>query len=262
LIILGSLALCVHPAVNHLFSATFPHWPAEARTEFIRGMTPTPADIQKEIANLQGGWLHQMPFRAQTAIVMQTLMLGTFFFWRALGLMLFGILLFRSGFFSAAWSARRYLIVVVVGAVVGLTIILAGIRANDARNWEPIYLIFTGTDFNYWGSIPVSLAYCAGVMLICQVPALLKSARPLAAVGQMALTNYLMQSVICTTIFYGHGLGWFGQVERVGQLGIVVGVWVIELIWSPIWLHFFRFGPMEWLWRVLTYGRAAPFRRG
>jgi uncharacterized protein len=69
-----------------------------------------------------------------------------------------------------------------------------------------------------------------------------------------------MQTVICTTIFYGHGLGLFGKVERTGQFAIVIAVWALELVWSPIWLARFRFGPLEWLWRSLTYWKLEPMR--
>ena len=77
----------------------------------------------------------------------------------------------------------------------------------------------------------------------------------------MALTNYLGQTVICTTLFYGHGLGWYGYADRVGQLGVVLAVWVFQLIASHLWLRAFHFGPAEWLWRSLTYMRPAPMRR-
>jgi uncharacterized protein len=77
----------------------------------------------------------------------------------------------------------------------------------------------------------------------------------------MAFTNYIMQTLICTTLFYGHGFGLFGQIERAGQAAIVVAIWALQLIVSPIWLRHFLFGPLEWLWRSLTYMRRQPFRR-
>jgi uncharacterized protein len=77
----------------------------------------------------------------------------------------------------------------------------------------------------------------------------------------MAFTNYILQSVICTTIFYGHGFGLFGNVERVGQIGVVAAVWIAELALSYLWLQRFRFGPLEWLWRSLTYWRVQPMGR-
>jgi uncharacterized protein len=76
----------------------------------------------------------------------------------------------------------------------------------------------------------------------------------------MAFSNYLGQTVICTLLFYGHGLGWFGRVERTGQILIVAAVWALQLVVSPLWLRYFRFGPAEWLWRSLTYLKLQPFR--
>ena len=104
--------------------------------------------------------------------------------------------------------------------------------------------------FNYWPSILVSLGYVGLVMLACRAGALRTLTRPFAAVGQTALTNYLLQTVLCTTIFYGHGLGWFGSVDRVGQIGVVAAVWAVQLVASPLWLRRFRFGPAEWVWRL------------
>ena len=98
-------------------------------------------------------------------------------------------------------------------------------------------------------------------MLVCRTEALQTLTRPFAAVGRTALTNYLLQTVLCTTIFYGHGLGWFGSVDRLGQLGVVFGVWTVQLIVSPLWLKRFRYGPAEWAWRSLTYGKLLPLRR-
>ena len=84
----------------------------------------------------------------------------------------------------------------------------------------------------------------------------------LAAVGRMALTNYLLQSIVCITLFYGHGLGWYGSVERTGQAMVVLAMSIAQLFWSPLWLSTFHYGPFEWLWRSLTYWRLQPMRRG
>jgi uncharacterized protein len=76
----------------------------------------------------------------------------------------------------------------------------------------------------------------------------------------MALTNYLLQTLICTFIFYGHGFGLFGQLERSQQILVVFGVWALQLIISPLWLSYFRFGPAEWVWRSLTYWKLQPMK--
>ena len=77
----------------------------------------------------------------------------------------------------------------------------------------------------------------------------------------MAFTNYLMQTVLCTLLFYGHGLGYYGSFERWQQALVVIAVWILQLWYSPLWLARFRFGPMEWLWRSLTYWQRQPMRR-
>ena len=98
-------------------------------------------------------------------------------------------------------------------------------------------------------------------MLVCQKGWLPGTRRRLAAVGRMAFTNYLMDTVLCTFIFYGWGLGFFGKVSRVEQFGIVLGIWAVQLIVSPLWLERFQFGPLEWMWRSLTYWRLQPMRK-
>lgn len=80
-------------------------------------------------------------------------------------------------------------------------------------------------------------------------------------VGQMAFTNYLMQSFICGLFFYGIGFGMYGKLQRYEIYYVVAVVWIIEIIWSHIWLRYFRFGPMEWAWRSLTYWKMQPFKK-
>ena len=80
-----------------------------------------------------------------------------------------------------------------------------------------------------------------------------KLQKRLAAVGRMALTNYITQSILCTFIFYGHGLALFERVSAPGRIGIVVAIWALQLIWSPWWLRHHRYGPLEWIWRTASY---------
>jgi len=77
----------------------------------------------------------------------------------------------------------------------------------------------------------------------------------------MALTGYLLTSIIGTGLFYGIGLGLFGSVDRAGQMLIVVGIWLFLLVLAPLWLRFFQYGPVEWLWRWATYGDRPRLRR-
>ena len=261
LLALGVALLAVASAYSIGSGVSLPYWPEEARVAFTADVwQPTPAMINAELAAYRGGWLDQQPVRSEGAFAFETLVLITWGVWRAGGLMLIGMALFKHGVFSARRSTRFYAALIAVAAAVGLPLQAYGILLDFARGW-PVWSFFVGVQFNYWPSIAVSLGYVGAVMLACRTVALRPYTRPFAAVGQTALSNYLLQTVICTTIFYGHGLGWFGSVDRAGQAGVVAAVWVVQLLSSSLWLRRFRFGPAEWMWRSLTYGVRQPLRK-
>ncbi|HSF54979.1 MAG TPA: DUF418 domain-containing protein, partial [Algoriphagus sp.] len=83
----------------------------------------------------------------------------------------------------------------------------------------------------------------------------------IAAVGKMALTNYFMHSVICIFVFTGVGFGLFGKLQRYELLYVVFATWIFQLILSPIWLKYYEYGPLEWIWRNLSYQKVYPFRK-
>ena len=122
------------------------------------------------------------------------------------------------------------------------------------HNWDPSFsLLQHGDVYKYLGSIGVALFYVGGIMLIAKNTIWHALQTRLAAVERMAFANYILQSVIATGLVYGYGFGLFGSVERWGQFLIVLIIWAFQLWMSPIWLSKFRFGPLEWLWRSLTY---------
>ncbi|HZS08203.1 MAG TPA: DUF418 domain-containing protein [Blastocatellia bacterium] len=106
-----------------------------------------------------------------------------------------------------------------------------------------------------------SFCYAATLALLAQTGAWRRRLAPLAAVGQTALTNYLLQSLVCTTIFYGYGLKLYGSVRPVYALLLTLAIYAAQVWWSGWWLRRYRFGPVEWLWRSLTYGRRQPWLR-
>lgn len=111
------------------------------------------------------------------------------------------------------------------------------------------------------GGPGLGLAYCAGLILLSQRPGWAERLAPLTAAGRMAFTNYLLQSVICTLLFYGYGLGLYGQVGPAGGLILSFLIYGVQLLLSRWWLDRFRLGPLEWLWRSLTYRQLQPLRR-
>ena len=261
LLVLGVALLAIASAYSVGTGLSLPYWTQEARSVFTQEVwQPTPEMIEAELAAYRGGWLVQQPVRSAGALEFETFALITWGLWRAGGLMLIGMALFRRGVFSAECSPRFYAALIAVAVAIGLPLVGYGIATDFARGW-PVWSFFIGAQFNYWPSIVVSLGYVGVVMLACRTSALRALTRPLAAVGRTALTNYLLQTILCTALFYGHGLGWFGFVDRMWQVGVVVAVWTVQLVASPLWLRRYRFGPAEWAWRSLTYGVRLPLRQ-
>jgi uncharacterized protein len=110
------------------------------------------------------------------------------------------------------------------------------------------------------GPVPLALAYGAALLLALRSPTVSRAAGPFAAAGQMALTNYLTQSAMLSLLFYGYGLGQSGRIGSAAGVGIGLAVYACQLALSVWWLRRYRFGPVEWLWRSLTYGRPQPMR--
>ncbi|MEK6703757.1 MAG: DUF418 domain-containing protein [Planctomycetota bacterium] len=224
-------------------------------------MVPSAEKVLAEVTARRGDWIGNFKFNAGLAIFFQTFLFAIWTLWRALGLMLVGMALAKLGFFAARWQARTYATLAAIGYVIGLPVIALGATQLHARVGDVGFAFGLGAQYNYVGSLLVAFAHASVVMLICKSGVLRDLTARLAAVGRMAFTNYLMQSVLCTLIFFGFGLGYFAHFERAGAYLFVLGVWGIELLWSPLWLARFRFGPAEWLWRSLTYLRLQPLRR-
>lgn len=219
--------------------------------------SPPMATLTEEVTTYQSGWLEQMDHRVPTALQRQTEGFLGVTLYRAGGSMLLGMALFQWGVLTEERSDRFYRRLALYGTVVGVPTILAGVWFIELNDWGPGAALFY-RQFNYWGSLALSTAYIGLVIGYCRHHEDGILTRALAAVGRTAFTNYLLQTVLATTIFYGHGLGLFGQVSRVEGLGIVVVIWAIQIPLSVLWLRYFRFGPVEWVWRVLTYGRGQP----
>lgn len=129
---------------------------------------------------------------------------------------------------------------------------------NEPDNYYA--MMFFGSALLGLGGPAQALAYAAGITLILRRDTWKKLLNPIAMAGRMALTNYLLQSIICTLIFYSYGLGLYGSVGRATGIVLAVGIYIAEVVFSIAWLQKFRFGPAEWLWRSLTYGKCQPMR--
>jgi uncharacterized protein len=110
------------------------------------------------------------------------------------------------------------------------------------------------------GCLALSFFYASAIILLAQRHGWKTRLAPLAAVGRMALSNYLFQTLVCTTLFYSYGFGLFGKVGPAAGLALTFAIYSAQVPLSLWWLRHFRFGPMEWVWRSLTYGKPQPMR--
>lgn len=181
--------------------------------------------------------------------------------WHALALFFLGAAFMKWGIFGPQ-SARLHAWFIVIGVLIGLPLEILATRLTYLGVVEDRWQMLTiagglhelGSTFMFLGWVGL---LCRWTWSNC-LPRL-KAA--VANVGRMALTNYLLQTVLCTVIMYWWGLGWFGECSRVQLIGLVVLVYTGQLVWSSAWLHVFSMGPMEWLWRTLTYLRWQPLVR-
>ena len=181
--------------------------------------------------------------------------------WDVLSMMLIGIALFRWGFLTGEKPASQYWLMVLIGYAVGIAINYYEMQTILEAKFS--ILSFKQADITYyWGRIFISIGHIGLIMLFCKIGIFNWLKNGLAAVGKMALTNYLMHSVICMFIFTGVGFGLIGKLERYELLYVVLGIWIFQLILSPIWLRYFHYGPMEWFWRNLSYLKVHALRKG
>jgi uncharacterized protein len=175
--------------------------------------------------------------------------------------MLLGMALMKLGILSGDRSTDFYRRMALFGYGLGLPLAILSAVMLETHRFDPLFVARYGGIPNYFGSILVAMGHIGAVLLIVRSGALRAVVSRFAAVGRMALSNYLAQSLIMTSLFYGYGLGLYGTVPRVWQQALVVVVIALQLLVSTWWLKRFHFGPAEWLWRSLTYGQRQPMRR-
>jgi uncharacterized protein len=232
---------------------TMQYWPEEEVLKMQESALLSSPEAQGEIAAYSGSWVEQLPHRAMVVAVMQFLIFPFYLFWHCVGLMMVGMAAHKWNILSASRSIRFYTVTLIISAIIGFPLIAIGVWYKQQHGWDPALVRFLDSNWNTVGGVFVAFAWICIVMLICKLGLLTFARKALAATGQMALTNYLGQTIICTTLFYGHGFGWFGQFERVELLYVVVVIWSFQIGFSLLWLKKFRFGPFEWLWRCATY---------
>lgn len=179
------------------------------------------------------------------------------------GLFLLGMWFVRSGAITAPERFPRFHARLRwIALPVGLLVMLVSFWIEPTTDLGAIGLrysvVFT---LNMLANVLMSLGYLAWIVRGMQSAVWSPRLSVLAPAGRMALTLYLMQSLVCTWIFYGYGLGYFEQLSRAWQVPFVFALFTFQVMIAHVWLRHFRFGPMEWVWRSLTYLRLQPMRR-
>ena len=232
---------------------TFYGMPADELESTFAFFHPSTEEIASQTQAMRGSYLKQMPLRMEEALGLQTVVFMIEIFWRTSAMMLLGMILFRKGILSADKSTAYYKKMIWVGFVPGLIISSIGLGQVYASEWSGAYVMNIGANYKFLSGLFMALGYIGLIIWIYKKGIFKKFQNRLQATGRMAFTNYIGMSVICTLIFNGHGLGFFGTLDRLQQFLIVIAVWIVILIISPLVLKNYRFGPLEWLWRKLTY---------
>lgn len=219
---------------------------------------PSAAHRAEALALYRGGWLALVEHQLTEKTIFP--LIGTFVLgWETLAYMLLGMAALRSGLFTGAWSDSRYVRWALLCLLAALPVYLVGLwflfRSDFAAS-----AVFT---WAFAATVPARplmvIAFACLIILATRRSGALT--RRIAAAGRAAFSNYLGTSVVMTGLFYGWGLGLFGKLGRIELVPVVLGAWLVMLLWSKPWLERFRYGPLEWAWRSLTYGKLEPLRR-
>lgn len=227
--------------------------PPEQMAEIERQMWTPPADeVARLIGAYQGGWITGLSANAESWTMMVLHALPSLIV-RTAGVMMIGMGLFKLGFFSGNAPNWLYALVLAFGAG-ALAIIFVQANINAEAGFAFAHMQAGGMFANNALSIVVSLGYASLFIFLVKLGWRVITG-PLAAVGRMAFTNYIAQSLIMSTLMWGgaRGFGLYGELSRVDLWQIVLAIWALQLIWSPLWLQRFAMGPLESLWRRLTY---------
>ena len=224
----------------------------------LKNWQPPAEELAKELKAYRGNYLENFKRRAEGASSLHNFAYYSPGWWDVLAFLLLGMGLFQTGVLTGDRSNSFYIKLLLFGYATGLSLNTVLVLRIAAAKYD----LLTAVDaYGYYqlGRLLVALAHVSLLVLIVKHGALTWLTRRLAAVGQMAFSNYISHTLIATTLFYGFGFGLYGKLERYQLYGVVAAIWTFQLIISPIWLRHYRFGPLEWAWRSLTYWQRQPF---
>lgn len=219
----------------------------------------TQEEVDAEIEKMHKGYFKAFQAKIEHNQFMQTWLPYRLWPWDILSFMLIGMAFFKLRIFHGERSNRFYLLMLLIGYSVGLAINYYETQMLVNSNFDSL-LTYKADQTYQLGRLGVTMGHVGLFMLFIKSGILRFLQKALAAVGILALTNYLIHSIITSIIFYGDGLALYGELQRYELYYIVFSIWIFQLIVSPIYLKYFIYGPAEWIWRSLTYQKLQPFR--
>lgn len=180
--------------------------------------------------------------------------------WDMMPYMLLGIMLLRMGFFDERTKQGVHFAIAFVGIGTGLAThawMNLGLQENPL---DPVNSFYYRIFFDL-GRLPFVLGYLSLIIFVFRMPIFRRIGDGMSATGRMALSNYLMQSILAAFLLYGFGLGQFNQLRRLDLAMVIIVVWILQIGFSVFWMRRFHYGPFEWLWRSLTYWQAQSLRK-
>jgi uncharacterized protein len=218
--------------------------------------------VEKQLKEIRGGYAELYEARSRMAEESETFGM---YYWAIFDVPLFmflGLAFFKLGILQGEAKTKVYAWMTAIGLGVGLPLSYLFVTYDVNYNFNYFEIIKNKPFEFYELQRFIHSIGIFGLIMLMYKSGLFKWLFALMRpVGQMAFTNYIMQSVLCGIIFTGIGFGLFGKLEYHQLFYVVAAVWAVEIIWSHLWLRYFRFGPMEWLWRSLTYWKKQPIRK-
>ncbi len=222
----------------------------------------TPESAAMERSWHEGSYLDAVAGQLPVAYEFQWTSSPPWLFFDMIPFMLIGMALLNLGVLGGQRPMRLYAAMAVGGYAIGIPLGLRELGIVTASGYARLGFMEAMTTYEF-SRLAMVVGHLGALLMVIRAGVLRRLQKILAAVGQMALSNYLAQTLICTTLFYsfGIGLGWFSDLQRWQLYVVAAAIWAAQLVWSPLWLTYFRFGPFEWLWRSLTYWQRQPMRR-
>ena len=232
------------------------------KTEFERDerrRLPDAAGHEKEAAKWRGSVLDVIKVRASIVREFHSGRYYSYHNWDIWSMMLIGMGLMKLGVLAGRSSIRTYVWMAIAGYAIGLPVNIYTAYIIIRSNFDPVLQTFSAVTYDV-GRLSIALGHLGIIMLLCKTKTMQWLTNSLGAVGQMAFSNYIMHSIVCAFIFTGYGFAMYGRLQRYQVYYVVAAIWIVQMIVSPIWLRHFRFGPLEWGWRSLTYWKKQPMR--